>query len=75
MQAGSFKNINKANELSKKIISLGYKPRVATTEVAGKGKWSRVVIDGFASKDEAKKAADLLSEKIKGLDCIVRSIK
>ena len=75
VQAGSFKNINKAKELSKKIISLGYKPRVATTEVAGKGKWSRVVIDGFETMEEAKKAAGLLSEKIKGLNCIVRPIK
>ncbi|HLA05612.1 MAG TPA: SPOR domain-containing protein, partial [Syntrophales bacterium] len=61
--------------LSKKIISLGYKPRVATTEVAGKGTWSRVVIDGFATKEEAKKAAGVLSEKIKGVNCIVRPIK
>ena len=75
VQAGSFKNINKAKELSKKIILLGYKPRVATTEVAGKGKWSRVVIDGFETMEEAKKAAGLLSEKIKGLNCIVRPIK
>ena len=75
VQAGSFKNINKAKELSKKIIALGYKPRVATTEVAGKGQWSRVVIDGFETMEEAKKAAGLLSEKIKGLNCIVRPIK
>ncbi|MDP2725387.1 MAG: SPOR domain-containing protein, partial [Syntrophales bacterium] len=75
VQAGSFKNINKAEELSKKIIALGYKPRVATTEVAGKGKWSRVVIDGFATKDEAKTAAGVLSEKIKSVNCIVRPIK
>jgi len=75
VQAGSFKNINKAEELSKKINPLGYKPRVVTTEVPGKGKWSRVVIEGFETKEEAKKAAGLLSEKIKSVDCIVRPIK
>ncbi|MDO8723160.1 MAG: SPOR domain-containing protein [Syntrophales bacterium] len=75
VQAGSFKNINKAEKLSNKIIALGYKPRVVTTEVAGKGKWSRVVIEGFETKEEAKKAAGVLSEKIKGVNCIVRPIK
>ena len=75
VQAGSFKNINKAEELSNKIIPLGYKPRVVTMEVPGKGKWSRVVIDGFETKEEAKKAAGVLSEKIKSVNCIVRPIK
>ena len=75
VQAGSFQNINKADELSNKIIPLGYKPRVATTEVPGKGKWSRVVIEGFETKEEAKKAAGVLSEKIKSVNCIVRPIK
>ncbi|HLA26997.1 MAG TPA: SPOR domain-containing protein [Syntrophales bacterium] len=75
VQAGSFQNINKADELSNKIIPLGYKPRVATTEVAGKGKWSRVVIEGFETKEEAMNAARVLSEKIKGVTCIVRPIK
>jgi cell division septation protein DedD len=75
VQAGSFKSHDKAKELSKKIISLGYEPRVTTTEVAGRGKWFRVVMEGFATKDEAKKAAGVLSEEIKGLNCIVRPIK
>jgi cell division septation protein DedD len=75
VQAGSFKSNDKAKELSKKIISLGYEPRIATAEVAGKGKWFRVVMEGFASKEEAKKAAGVLSEKVKGVNCIVRPIK
>src|SRR3989304_1183397 len=75
VQAGSFKNLNKAEDLSNKIIPLGYKPRVVTTEVPGKGKWSRVVIEGFETKEEAKKAAGVLSEKIKSVNCIVRPIK
>ena len=75
VQVGSFKSNNKAKELSKKIISLGYEPRITTTEVAGRGKWFRVVIEGFATKDEAKKAAGVLSKEIKGVNCILRPIK
>lgn len=71
VQAGSYQSHNKAIQFSHKIAPLGYKPRVMMVDLPKKGKWFRVVIGGFATKDEAVKAADLLSKKIKGLNCVV----
>ncbi len=75
LQVVSIKDKSKAEQFCKKITPLGYNPRVAMVELPKKGKWFRVVIDGFETRDEAKKAADALSEKIKGVSCIIRPIK
>jgi cell division protein FtsN len=75
LQVVSLKDKSKAEQFCKKITPLGYNPRVAMIELPKKGKWFRVVIDGFETRDEAKKAADALSEKIKGVSCVIRSIK
>ncbi len=71
VQVGSFQSRHKAQQFGNKFTALGYKPQVAMVELPNKGKWFRVVIGGFATRGEAMKAADLLSEKIKGVTCVV----
>lgn len=71
VQVGSFQSRHKAQQFGNKFKVLGYKPQVAMVDLPNKGKWFRVVIGGFATKGEALKAADLLSEKIKGVTCVV----
>ena len=71
IQVGSFKEKEKADQLRKKLTNLGFSPRVAETQVPKKGKWVRITIEGFASRDDAQKAADGVAKKIKGLDCVV----
>ena len=71
----SFKSRKKAERFSEKLTSLGYNPYVAMVELPKKGEWFRVVIDGFETKGEAKKAAGVLSEKIKGVNCVISPIK
>lgn len=71
VQTGSFQDQQKAKEFSVKFTPLGYKPQIVMVNLPKKGKWFRVVIGGFSTKDEALKAADLIAEKIKGINCVV----
>jgi len=75
LQVVSFKNREQADQLCKKISALGYNPHVAVVDIPDKGKWFRVVIGKLKTEEEAKKAAAVLSGKIKGVNCIVRQAK
>ncbi len=72
VQVGSFKSRGKAKEFCNKITPLGFKPRVAVADLPNKGKWFRVMIDGFASREEAKRATAVLARNIKGVSGIIR---
>lgn len=71
VQVASLKEKTKANQLNKKVSTLGYKSRIAENDVPGKGKWFRVVIDGFASRANAQMAAEKISGKT-GAHCVIR---
>jgi len=75
VQAGSFQNLNKAKQFDKKITALGYTPHIELVNLPKKGNWFRVIIGGFASRDEAKKAAGIIAKKMKGVNCVVRPAK
>ncbi len=75
VQVGSFKSQKVAKQFCNKITPLGFKPRVAMVELTSKGKWFRVVVDGFASHAEAQQAAGILAKNIKGVNGIVRHVK
>jgi len=72
LQAASLKDKAKAAQVSRKITSLGYKTRVAEADIAGQGKWYRVVVDGFPNWDQAKIAADKIERQIKTKSIIRR---
>lgn len=71
IQVGSFKEKEKADQLGKKLAGLGFSPRVAEVQVPKRGKWLRITLEGFESREEARKAADRVAGKIKGLNCVV----
>ncbi len=73
IQVASLKEKNKAHQLSKKLSTLGYAPRIVENSIPGKGKWFRVVIDGFASRANAHTAAEQISGKT-GAHCIIKSV-
>lgn len=73
VQVASLKEKTKANQMSKKLSALGYTPRIVENNIPGKGKWFRIVIDGFTSKTLAQAAAEKISSKT-GTSCIVRRI-
>ncbi len=75
VQVGSFKSNAKAKEFSRRVKQTGYNPQISVMDSPQKGKWFRVVIDGFETRDKAKKAASLLSAQLKGVNCFVRPVK
>lgn len=70
----SFKEKEKANRLYKKLTDLGFTPKVAEVELREKGKWFRVTIEGFDSREQAQKAADSVTSKIRGLNCAIHKM-
>jgi cell division protein FtsN len=73
VQAASLKEKRKANQVSKKISSLGFKSEIIKTEIKGKGIMFRVTVSGFENKVQAQEAAQKISSKT-GTNCIVKSI-
>lgn len=71
VRLGSFKEKDKADQLCKKLAALGFSPKVAEMQVPKKGKWMRITLEGFESREDAQKAADGVARKIRGLDCVV----
>ncbi|MGV8058672.1 MAG: SPOR domain-containing protein [Smithellaceae bacterium] len=73
VQVASLKEKTKAGQMSKKISALGYKPRIVENNIPGKGKWFRIVIDGFPNKTLAQAAAGKILSKT-GTGCIVKRV-
>jgi cell division protein FtsN len=73
VQVASLKEKVKANQMTKKISALGFVPRIVETNVAGKGKWYRIIIYGFTSKAQAQAAAEKITRKTK-TSCVVKRI-
>jgi len=74
VQVGSFKERGKADQLCKKLTALGFSPKPVEMEVPKKGKWTRITLEGFDSREDAQKAADDVVRQVKGLSCIVQKM-
>lgn len=73
IQVASLKEKGNAVQLSKKISTLGYTSRVVENNIPGKGKWFRIVIDGFSSKVSAQAAAEKIAGKT-GVHGVIKRI-
>jgi cell division septation protein DedD len=73
VQAASLKEKVKATQMIKKISALGLQPQIVETTVSGKGKWYRIIVYGFTSKQQAQTAAEKIAKKT-GTSCVVRRI-
>ncbi len=73
VQVVSMKDEKKAREISQRLKDGGYRSEVDATEIDGK-KMYRVRIPGFASRDEANKAATAI-EKKNQYKCLVHEVK
>ena len=74
IQVVSLKQKEKADQLRKKLVKLGYSPHIVTAELKGRGKWFRVVLDGFESQEQAQGVASSVSKKVGNVSCVVRKI-
>ena len=73
VQVAAYQDSRKAEKTMGRLKPLGFSPKVAIKEVPGRGKWYRVVIGGFESREKAKVAADLISGKVQGVKCVIRA--
>jgi cell division protein FtsN len=73
IQAASLKEKDKAYQISKKIATLGFTPRIIKVEIKEKGIWYRVIVSGFENKVQANAAAAKISKKT-GTHCIIRRV-
>ncbi len=73
VQVAAYRERPQADQLVKKFKALGFSPRVVMKELPGKGRWFRVIVDGFESRETAQVAADRMTGKVGGLKFVIRS--
>ena len=71
IQVVSFKDKSRTEDLKAKLTDMGYSPKVDEVNLRSSGKWFRVKLQGFATYDDARKAASLVEKKIKGIKCLI----
>ena len=73
VQLAAYRERSQAEELTKKFTGSGFTPRVVMKDLPGKGRWFRVIVGGFESRQTAQDAADQMTGKVRGLKCVIRS--
>jgi cell division septation protein DedD len=73
IQVAAYRERPQAEQLVKKFTALGFSPRVVMKELPGKGRWFRVIVGGFESREMAQEAADQMAGKVSGLKFVIRS--
>ena len=71
IQVVSLQDRKKAEDLRDRLNSMGYAPYIDSAELSDRGRWFRVKLKGFETKEEAQKVVDGLQAKVKGLQCLI----
>ncbi len=71
IQVASLQDRKKAEDLRDRLSSMGYAPYIDSAELSDRGRWYRVKLKGFETKDQAQKVVDGLQAKVKGLQCMI----
>jgi len=72
IQAAAYREQEQAEQLAKKIMDLGFVSRVVLKDIPGKGRWFRVIAEGFESRERAQEASERMVAGIRGLKCVIR---
>jgi cell division protein FtsN len=71
IQVASLQDRKKAEDLRDRLSSMGYAPYIDSAELSERGRWYRVKLKGFETKEQAQKVVDGLQAKVKGLQCMI----
>jgi cell division protein FtsN len=71
LQVVSVQDRSKAEEMKGTLIQMGYDPVVDVAEIPGRGKWYRVKLRGFETREDARRVAQEIERKLKGVQCLV----
>lgn len=72
IQAAAYRDQEPADQLVRKITDLGLVARVVMKDIPGKGRWFRVIAEGFESREKAQEASERMVAGIRGLKCVIR---
>lgn len=73
IQAAAYRERLQAEELVKKMAALGFSSQIVMKDLPGKGRWFRVIAEGFDSREAAQEAAERMVAGIRGLKCVIRA--
>ena len=73
IQVAAYQESRKAEQMMEKLNSLGFASQVMMKDLPGKGRWFRVIVFGFENREKAKAAADQISGKVRGVNCVILS--
>ncbi len=71
LQVVSLQDRARAEEIRGELIQMGYDPFVDVADIPGKGKWYRVKLKGFETREDARRVALEIERKLKGVQCLV----
>jgi cell division protein FtsN len=71
IQTASLQDRKKAEELRDRLSGMGYAPYIDSADLSDRGRWYRVKLKGFETKEDAQKVVDGLQGKVKGLQCLI----
>lgn len=73
IQAAAYREKEQAEALVGRFAALGLSSRVVMKDIPGKGRWFRVIADGFESREAAQETSERMVAKIRGLKCVIRA--
>jgi cell division protein FtsN len=73
IQAAAYREKEQAEALVKRFAALGLSSRVVIKDLPGKGRWFRVIADGFESRESAQEASERMVANTRGLKCMIRA--
>jgi len=71
VQVASFKERDKTEALASRLKKLKLSPVIDTVTLTESGTWFRVKLEGFPSHDAAKKQAQFMEKRIRGITCLI----
>ncbi|MBW6485049.1 MAG: SPOR domain-containing protein [Syntrophobacterales bacterium] len=75
VQVAAYRDVTQAKKMEKRLISVGFSTTITPKDLPGKGRWFRVIAVGFEDRQKAESAAARITQKIKGVQCIIRRNK
>lgn len=73
IQAAAYRERRQAEQMVEKFTALGFSPQVVMKDLREKGRWFRVIVDGFESREKAQEASERMVAKVRGLKCVIRA--
>jgi cell division septation protein DedD len=74
IQVAAYQDRPKAEQTIEKLKPLGFVSWVVMKDLPGKGRWFRVIVGGFETREKAKAAADQIAGMLSGARCVIRSV-